>query len=464
MSAVVSKSPPVVVRPSVPVTTTGTINLSPLDKGLDAFPATFFFVFDHPIHEPAETIKRALAQALVHYYPIAGRLARRADGELCIRCTGEGVAFVAASAGCTLEEAKFFDRQPLGAPVKLLDELAAVYPPAGGRAGHGDHPLLMMQVTEFSCGGFVVGVTWNHAVADGAGMAQFVQAVGELARGGPSSAAAPTVLPVTSDDSLPSLPLLASVGRQMVARLEPREFACFDAVVPRRLIDRIRDEFRGRSGGRRCTEFEAVAAVVWRCRTRAVAAAATDHPALLSFVASVRRLVGAKDGYYGNCVTPQLVMATSAAVAGGDVADLVEMIKRGKEQIPEQLKHGGDGGVQTLKQVMAMASQGGLGLKQVVTLAIRGLGQRQLSVGELFRYSLLSVSCMRRLGLEEADFGGGAPARVMCRASQMALPDCVVCLPRRGEEEDGASVLLRCVTEEHAEAFRGALTKMFMAS
>lgn len=38
-----------------------------------------------------------------------------------------------------------------------------------------DDPLLLVQVTEFSCGGFVV--------ADGTGMAQFLQAVGELARG-----------------------------------------------------------------------------------------------------------------------------------------------------------------------------------------------------------------------------------------------------------------------------------------
>lgn len=52
-------------------------------------------------------------------------------------------------------------------------------------------PLLLMQVTEFSCGGFTVAVTWNHAVADGKGMAQFLQAIGELARGMP----APSVLP-----------------------------------------------------------------------------------------------------------------------------------------------------------------------------------------------------------------------------------------------------------------------------
>ncbi|KAL6652804.1 hypothetical protein ACP70R_011729 [Stipagrostis hirtigluma subsp. patula] len=64
MSAVVSKSSPVAVRPSAaPAMATGSfINLSPFDKGLDATHATIFLVFDHPIHEPAETIKRALSQ------------------------------------------------------------------------------------------------------------------------------------------------------------------------------------------------------------------------------------------------------------------------------------------------------------------------------------------------------------------------------------------------------------------
>ncbi|KAL6652805.1 hypothetical protein ACP70R_011730 [Stipagrostis hirtigluma subsp. patula] len=294
-----------------------------------------------------------------------------------------------------------------------------------------------MQVTEFSCGGFVVGVTWNHAVADGAGMAQFLQAVGELARGLP----APAVVPVRTDESLPpSLPPLVAIGRQLLSRLEPREFAMFDATVPSSLINRIKAEFRGRSDGQRCTVSEAVIAVVWQCRTRVIAADHPDAPALLVFVANVRKHVGAKDGYYSNCVTAQLVMAPSAAVASGDVVDVVKMIKDGKERIPEQLKQ-----------------QDGSGSDDMLMLQQVMKGQeRQLS--DVLRYSVLSVSCLRNLGLGEPDFGGGRPARVTCRAPQMALPACVTCLPRRGEDDAGASVLLRCVREEHAQAFLGELT------
>ncbi|KAF8701677.1 hypothetical protein HU200_033443 [Digitaria exilis] len=99
----------------------------------------------------------------------------------------EGVAFVAASADCALKDAKFIDRggaiETKTTTTILLDELVVFY--LGDRCGPTD-PLLLMQVTEFSCGGFVLGVTWSHGIADGTGMAQFLQAVGELARRSPS--------------------------------------------------------------------------------------------------------------------------------------------------------------------------------------------------------------------------------------------------------------------------------------
>ncbi|CAL4981182.1 unnamed protein product [Urochloa decumbens] len=181
MGVVVRKSSPVVVTPSEPPakTTASTIRLSSFDVALYTIPATVLLMFEQPIPDAAETIKRALSKTLVHYYPIAGRIIAGADGgEVHIHCNGEGVTFISATADCALKEAMSLDRSPGGRT--LLDELAVYYPAM--RCGPTD-PLMLMQVTEFSCGGFVVGVTANHAVGDGAGWAQFLQAVGELARG-----------------------------------------------------------------------------------------------------------------------------------------------------------------------------------------------------------------------------------------------------------------------------------------
>jgi shikimate O-hydroxycinnamoyltransferase len=46
----------------------------------------------------ADRMRRALADALVPFYPMAGRLARDEDGRVEIDCCGEGVLFVEAEA------------------------------------------------------------------------------------------------------------------------------------------------------------------------------------------------------------------------------------------------------------------------------------------------------------------------------------------------------------------------------
>ncbi|EEE53174.1 hypothetical protein OsJ_36018 [Oryza sativa Japonica Group] len=54
---------------------------------------------------PGDTIRAALAEALVYYYPIAGRLRELPKGhKLAVECTGEGVVFVEAEAEATLED------------------------------------------------------------------------------------------------------------------------------------------------------------------------------------------------------------------------------------------------------------------------------------------------------------------------------------------------------------------------
>uniref|UniRef100_A0A0D9XHF3 Uncharacterized protein n=1 Tax=Leersia perrieri TaxID=77586 RepID=A0A0D9XHF3_9ORYZ len=202
MRIVVSKSPAVVVRPSEPVTpATRKINLSPFDKPFSIIPINVLLAFDHSINEPVEIIRKSLSQALVHYYPIAGRFAGDDYNDLHIDYTGNddegGVTFVAASADCTINDLlRDIDGRSPDPSTALLHELLVDYPASMMSFSHAD-PLLLMQVTAFSCGGFVIGVTWNHGIADGFGIAQFLQAVGDLTRGMP----APAVVPVRWDTS-----------------------------------------------------------------------------------------------------------------------------------------------------------------------------------------------------------------------------------------------------------------------
>jgi 13-hydroxylupinine O-tigloyltransferase len=56
--------------------------------------------------DPVEVIRNAIAEALVFYYPLAGRLkeAEDAGGKLVVDCNEEGVMFIEADADVTLEQ------------------------------------------------------------------------------------------------------------------------------------------------------------------------------------------------------------------------------------------------------------------------------------------------------------------------------------------------------------------------
>jgi hypothetical protein len=374
-------------------------------------------VFDPTIDSPVETIKRALSRALARYRPVAGRL----DGHGGIACTDEGVTFVGASANSSLEDAA----------VEEMD-LAILYP---GLVCRNDEPLLLLQVTEFSCGGFVVGVTANHVLADGAGMAQFLHAVAEFARGMTQpSCSLPVPVRSWDDDSFRGLRLPAPTSAAQKSRIEnePPRLARLDIVVPSRLISRIRAD-------EPCTVLDAVMAVLWRCRTRAAmapGAAAAESPAALKFVCNMRSYVGAPPRYYGNCIRAQVVLATVGAVADGCIGDLVRLIRRAKEKIPDLLSCGD--------------KNGGRGEGREADRAAPGW------------YEGFSVTDWRYLGLDAIDLGGGVPARVLWHIKGIMEPGCVVCSPRRAAGRDGGGVDVSSMflKPEHVDAFLAELARM----
>uniref|UniRef100_A0A0D9W2B0 Uncharacterized protein n=1 Tax=Leersia perrieri TaxID=77586 RepID=A0A0D9W2B0_9ORYZ len=117
----------------------------------------------------------------------------------------------------------------------------------------------------------------------------------------------------------------------------------------------------------------------------------------LVFAANVRNHVGAKEGYYGNCVMSELAMPTSGEVAN----QRLRIIRRAKEQIPLQFKNGSD-----------------------------GMNGGDVGLGVLFGYNAFYVASWQNIGFEAPDFGGGKEAWVMCHVESTAVPSCVVWLPR----------------------------------
>ncbi|TVU07206.1 hypothetical protein EJB05_47250, partial [Eragrostis curvula] len=396
-----------------------------MDTALASLPMAALFIFDRPIDQAAETIKRALSRALVPYYPVAGRLAASAHG-LTIACTGEGVALVGALASCTLQDARLTDPRPLVRVEELTPTYAEHY--------RKDPPLLLMQVTQFSCGGFVVGVTWDHVIADGVGMAQFLQAVGEFARGSPS----PSVGPMRLDYCLPDLPPpIISMTKALVSSSAHNDFPSSDITVPMSFINRVKAEFRGHKDGdymAPCSAFEVFVAAIWKCRTRATmsgdqADAAAAATALI-FTANVRKQADAKDGYYGNLFTFGLAVATRAEVANADILDLVRLVKEAKARVPYTFVDG------------AAYIGGEMGGR------LRGMSG----------YDTLYITSWWNLGFDDVDFGAGGPVRIMGDMERKVVPACILC--GRKDKADGVAAMALCVREEHQEAFRAELRRL----
>jgi hypothetical protein len=84
-------------------------------------------------------IRDAIARALVHYYPFAGRLRELEGRKLAVDCTGEGVLFIEADADVRLDH--FGDA--LQPPFPCLDELIFDVPGSSEVLGS---PLLLFQV------------------------------------------------------------------------------------------------------------------------------------------------------------------------------------------------------------------------------------------------------------------------------------------------------------------------------
>jgi hypothetical protein len=111
------------------------------------------------------------------------------------------------------------------------------------------------QVTEFSCGGFVVGLVAVHTLADGLGADQFINAVSEFARRQDKL----TVSPVWARDLIPSSPKLPSGAPPS---LKSFGFQHFVTDVTSDRIAHVKIEYF-QSTGQYCSTFDVAIAKVW---------------------------------------------------------------------------------------------------------------------------------------------------------------------------------------------------------
>ncbi|CAN6340560.1 unnamed protein product [Urochloa humidicola] len=344
-------------------------------------------------------------EALVSYYPLAGRLREVEARKLIVDCTGEGVLFVEADADVRLAELEAAGLTP---PFPCMDQLLF---DVEGSSGILNCPLLLIQVTRLLCGGFVLALRFNHTICDAIGLIQFLSAVAELARGLPLPTVAPPwsrellearnpprpSFPHPEFDAIPSPSSLPppSPG-DMVTRtftFGPSEVNAIRNGLPPSLRDTA-------------TTFEVLTAALWRARTAALELS-PDEEVRLAFICNIRGLpeLGLPAGYYGNAA----VLATTKAQLAGSLGDAVELVRQAKATV-------------TAEYVRSTAD----------LLVLRGRPCVAMS------NNMFIVSDNRRTGFYGVDFGWGVP--VFAGPSSAMPVGSFILAVRNGDGENAAAL------------------------
>ncbi|KAI7747886.1 hypothetical protein M8C21_002479, partial [Ambrosia artemisiifolia] len=282
---------------------------------------------------PASVIREALAKLLVFYYPLAGRIKEGPGRKLTVDCTGEGVLFIEAEADVTLEQ---FGKT-LHPPFPCMEKLICDVPGSNSVIGS---PLVQIQVTHLLCGGFIFTSRIYHTVSDGTGMAQFLMALGEMARG----AVTPSVLPVWKRELLcardpplvtfphPEYDDVGKTGDNIMTINEMADKSFFFGPIEMAALRRFVPEHL-----KSCTTFEVLTACLWRCRTIALELSPEKDTRLMFFVNARGKFnPPIPIGYYGNCIVLPCVVARAKDICNKPLGFALELVMKAKSRVNEE--------------------------------------------------------------------------------------------------------------------------------
>ncbi|KAL8097843.1 omega-hydroxypalmitate O-feruloyl transferase-like [Apium graveolens] len=313
---VVKQGEPTLVPPADDIEK-GLYFLSNLDQNIAVIVRTIYcFKSEEKGNESAvDVIKDALAKVLVHYYPLAGRLTISPEGKLIIYCSGEGAVFVEAEANCTLEEIGDNTKPD---PV-TLGKLVYDVP---GAKNILEIPPLVVQVTKFKCGGFVLGLCMNHCMFDGLGAMDFMNSWGEIARGLPLIVHPFLDRSILKARDIPTIEFPHHEFAQIddisnTAELYKEEMLYRSFCFSPEMLEYLKRKALEDGTIKRCTTFEALSAFVWRARTQALKLNSDQQTKLLFAVDGRSRFNPPLPvGYFGNGI-----VLTNSICSSGELVE-----------------------------------------------------------------------------------------------------------------------------------------------
>ncbi|XP_022156263.1 spermidine hydroxycinnamoyl transferase-like [Momordica charantia] len=352
-----------------------------------------------------DSMRNSLSQILVPYYPLAGRLRWIDGGRLEIDCCGAGVQLSEAEASADAKFDDYGDFEPSDATRQLV-------PKPDYRAPIEDQPLVLVQVTRFSCGGVVIGIAVSHFVVDGISVITFINSWASIARGEKTVESIIPKWPNHERDFLrpvldplhfhhqeyESPPLL--IGHSCVEEERNKQTTVALLKLTKHQHEKLKKiANEGSSMLRPYTRFEAVGGHIWACACKARNSTTTcesDQPTAALITASIRQRIRPPppEGFCGNAT---LLTVTPICKFG-------DLIKNPLSYAAGKIREG------TWKLT-----------DEYIKSAISFLASREIEwIKEWYRTKAtpfwgnpnLDLGCWTLMPLYDADFGWGRPSYV----------------------------------------------------
>ncbi|ONK76666.1 uncharacterized protein A4U43_C03F30760 [Asparagus officinalis] len=352
------------VHPAKPHPITA-LQLSNLDRKCPELMYLVFF-YAKPLKNSSSNflteLREGLEETLSDWYPAAGRLMLDGEGKLNLDCNNFGALWVEAEAA----EVRISELGELSMADKFLKKL--VFRPKVSSDGLFELPLVVVQVTEFGCGGYAVGIGTNHALFDGSANFNFINAwASKVSRRRDEQYHAEIFEPIhergrllidhchsheiahdTNNGILAFDHLyqlikqavsLEDIGRKQLDEAykiseegDEEEVVLRTFTVSKDMIEELKSKVDGGS----CTSFEVLAAHLWKARTRATQIP-KERTVCLQFSIDIRPKLSPPlpRSFTGNAYVLSSISTSSESLLQDPLSSVVHEIRQAKNTVDD---------------------------------------------------------------------------------------------------------------------------------
>ncbi|KAI3911308.1 hypothetical protein MKW98_010195 [Papaver atlanticum] len=247
---------------------------------------------------------------------------------------GEGTLFVEAEANLMLDEIGDFTKPD---PVTYGELVYRLLDPKNIL----QNPLLVAQVTKFKCGGFVLGMSWNHFVADGISMTEYMKSWAKVTRG----------LPLSNPPFLDRTVLKARNPPKVEFTHEYEDIVDVsntEAIFKRKKgitksfifhpedLEKLKKKYMEDGVLQRCSSFEVLAALMWRARTQSLRYN-LDQQVRIQFAFDARSRIYPRfaKGYFGNAFLTMNFQCSASELLDSPLSSTIERIQRSIQMVTD---------------------------------------------------------------------------------------------------------------------------------